>query len=159
MDPATAALAISVGSRVLGGISGSRARKKARKKRRKMIEAALRELDPKQIADLASRLGVGGMATAASMAPAQIEELAAQGRRTGVDPGAAIAAFSGQTRNTAALSGFENAMGLSNLRANATLSQVGQIQPNYNVANTLGTVGDLVDTYSLYKGYLPRSGG
>lgn len=136
----------------LSSISGSRARKKARKKRRKMIEAALRELDPRQIADLASRLGVGGMRQVAAMAPAQTEELAAQARRTGVNPANAIAAFSGQTQNTAALTGFENAMSLGNLRANATLGAASQVQPNYNTANALGIGSDLLNTYALYKG-------
>lgn len=153
MDPATGAVALSVGAKLVGSISGSRARKKARKRRRKMIEEALRELNPQQIADLAGRLGMNMSNLTSAASPAQTGELESRARTFGINPANAVAAFQGQTQNMAASNAFEGAMGLAGARANRTLGYAAQVQPNYNTANALGALGSLTDTYALYKGY------
>lgn len=110
-------------------------------------------MSPQQIMAMSQKLGLLGGPGQQALGTTAAGELTSRARTFGQDATGAIAGMRGQIANTGAANAFSNAMTVAGSRANEKLGLANSIVPNYNTANVLGAVGDITDTYSLYKGY------
>jgi hypothetical protein len=102
---------------------------------------------------LSQKLGLLGGPGGQALGTTAAGELSSRARTFGQDPTGAIAGMRGQISNAGASNAFGNAMSVAGSRANEKLGLANSIVPNYNTANAFNAIGDIADTYSLYKGY------